>query len=227
MKKNCLFPVFGVFVFALLLVSCGGNTSREVSDKGVLKKLPVIAHEYSSKLQKLQKEYDENEGMGTEMMQTGKSRGDVMGLLAELEELEKEMTASREEGEKEMEAYIETTEFEVPATVESDGLFELKEIRIEGAVINPPDQTNINIKADVVFNKDVTIGYRGDMKKMEIYGEFLDKNGETIKTEKFYRGVQFIGRDIESGSSETLHCNPRADDLGKLDKIMLRVGNAG
>ena len=214
-----------VLISAFITISCGGGSSVKVSDKGVLKKLPVIAHGYSSKLQKLQKNYEESEGMGTEMMQTGKSTGDVMGVLAELEEIEKEMTALQEEGEKEMETYIETTKFEIPAKVESDGLFELKEIRIEGAVINPPDQTNVNIKADVIFNKDITIGYRGSMKKMEIYGEFVDKNGEIIKSEKFYRGVQFIGRDIESGSNETLHGNPRVDDLAELDKIVFRVGS--
>lgn len=129
-----------------------------------------------------------------------------------------------EEGETAMKGYVESNSFTIPVVAEVDGLFKIEKAIVKAAIINPPSTAIVNFKVEVVFQKFVSIGYNGDMKRLVIMADYLDDKGGVIKSEKFYRGVGFMGKNISQGLKETLHGNPGLKGLGALNKIVPKIG---
>jgi hypothetical protein len=213
------------FAISLLIVlqSCGGNngtTNCKESKKGVLKNLPSIACEYTSKLKKIEIEEKGLETKARGAMEK-EDEAKLEKYMAEAEEMGKEIELLEEEGEKAIEAYIQSEELNIPGEADVNGEFDISKVYVDGGHIDPPNAV-INFKADVTFNKKMKIGYKGDYKSYKLLAELLDGNGEVIKTQKIYRGFSMIGRDIKKGDKETLHLNPTAEGLGDLQKIVVK-----
>lgn len=205
---------------ALILVSCSsGNNKSGISSKGVLKELPVIASDYQKKLKELdaQTQALENELMSNE------DESKLMELMEKGQEVDSEIQSVSLEGKEKLTEYISNNEFNIPFELAENEYFTMEDIKVTGAVINSSESILVNLKGDVKFKKAVKIGYNGELEKLQLVAEYKNKKGEVLLTDKFYRGMENIGKQPEEGSVFTMHGNPSVIDLGNLSKIYLRL----